>query len=317
MDQDADRGRVLRPRRWLVAAVVLAAVSVGVAASLLSSRPQVVELAALRDPAALSASGDATDPRPAPPDIPSRVAGFAPVRDGKPQWIATWAEGRAVAAAASKPIFAYVFHPECPACIELDKETFADAGVLADLEGFVPVKVDVMTLEETDPLAKRLDAGWPYLAAIRADEKTIHEIAGRWELADVKPELHRAAAEARQLDPAQPSWDEVREAADALRRGEELAGSGKSGEALVLLRRAMHAAPASGVAARATWEEAALRGRAQLALTEAAAGRADADALDAAAAEFRGSPEGDDLAAVARGLRATGSFPTLHEKEKR
>lgn len=191
-----------------------------------------------------------------------------------------------------------------------------------DLAEFVLVRLDVTKLAAGDPLLERLPRGWPYLAALRPDGSEIHGLAGRWELADVAPELHRAAEAARKLDPTQPSWDAVRRAAKSVLAAETALAAGRAGAAWAEAATAESVAPASGIASRAEKLRGDVRSLAQNALDEAAAadGAAPerAERLERAARDFAGSPFGDDLAAVARAVRETGVFPVLtHPGEKR
>ncbi|MCE9638264.1 MAG: thioredoxin family protein [Planctomycetes bacterium] len=309
-------GRVLRLNPWMAAAAVLVAVAAGVSASLVRPVPREVALAVLSAPrvattAATTAGADAASA----PALPAELADYAPVRDGAPQWAATWDEGVAISLASARPIFAYVYFADCPYCHELDGKTFADAGVQADLAEFVPVRLDVTKLAAGDPLLERLPKGWPYLAALRVDGSEIFQLAGRWELADVAPQMHRAVEESRRLVPEQPTWDGVRAAARSVIAAESALAADRSGDAWTGALSAERAAPTSGIASRAALIRRDVRARAQRALDDAAAGSASAPeraaALEKAARDFAGSPFGDDLAAVARAVRETGLFPVL------
>jgi hypothetical protein len=309
----APRGRVLGMRRWAVAAGLLAAGGIGLAADLwlTRARPHTVELAALRVP------GAGTVPDADPVQVPAALATFEPVRDGGPNWIASWDEGLELARATRKPVLVYLYHPTCPWCRELDTLTFRDADVQRRIAEFVPVRLNVLTA--SPELQERTRAGWPYIALIEADGRTIREMAGVYRLDDVRPEVACAEEDAAKASPARPTWAQVREAAADLGKARAAAEAGRLGEAWSAARSAEVAAPATAPARAATSLAASLEVRAERAIADAAR-VADADAaaavVEAEAQRFAGSAPGGDLDAIVRAIRVGRAFPVLTEAKR-
>ena len=324
----ADGGRVINMRRRAVAAaVLLAAVAIGVAANfaLRPPEPRDVTLAALCASIPVPVPTPRFDPRPPADPLPARLADFRPVRDGKPAWLDSYDEGKALSRESGKPMLVWVYHPECPMCVQLDRESFADAGVQRDLEAFVPVRVDVMHLDPASELGRTFGpaferGAWPYFVALDADGATLASIQGAWEISDVRPKLDAAAKSAEET--ARPTWEQIRTAATDLGKAEEAVRANRLGDAVGALRRARESLPAPvqgrpllPIQARAM--NFPLPIDAQRVLEQAAASvdpAASLPSLDAAARAFAGSSVGNDLAAVARAIRETGRFPRLHDR---
>jgi hypothetical protein len=264
-------------------------------------------------------------PGPLPPEpgtsVPAMLADWRPVADGKVRWLPTIDEGRAVARATDHPILLWVYHPDCPVCIQWDRTSFRDAEVLNGVGEFVPVRANAMT---APPELQALFAGdfennWPYLAALRPDGQTLLAFPGPQ---SATPEAVRdnlkKALEARGEHATPPSWADVNAACSATARGEKAFAAGDLGAAWREFDsvRALHVADALSAAARRRLAEIeksasdALSGAVKLAATDEAAG---ARSLSDAAERFRGTPYGTDLAEVEQELRATGRLPVLVE----
>ena len=80
------------------------------------------------------------------------VEGESPPANPPPSihWSRTYAEAQALSKTSGKPILIHFSGSPCSACRKMEKVTFADPEVCADLEqGFVPVYIDVGKDEET------------------------------------------------------------------------------------------------------------------------------------------------------------------------
>jgi hypothetical protein len=306
----AARMRRLRP--WLAIAATLLVAAAGVAAYV-HARPSVVELHAIR----LTETAAPATVR----EIPAMLATYRPIKDGRVNWLASLPDARAVSRATGRPLFVWVYHRECPMCIELDRDAMRDGDVQAEAEKFVPVKIDVMSAPAE--VQRWLAAGWPYLATQTADGKRIVEFAGEMDAAKIRAALARADDAAKDAAP----WAVVNEAAESYARAEEARAAGRDADAYrgydeMLRRLDAAAAPRDDAIetlradARARiWElhcsaRDALQQAKKLAATDEAAG---ARRLSEAAERFRGTPYGNDLAGVEQELRATGRFPVLVE----
>ena len=62
---------------------------------------------------------------------------------GKIAWIRSVSEGLALAKETGKPAFIDFYADWCAPCHEMDKTTFVDERVIAELAGFVSIKADV------------------------------------------------------------------------------------------------------------------------------------------------------------------------------
>lgn len=62
---------------------------------------------------------------------------------GKIAWIHSVSEGMALAKETGKPAFIDFYADWCPPCQEMDKKTFPDEKVIAELARFVAIKADL------------------------------------------------------------------------------------------------------------------------------------------------------------------------------
>jgi thioredoxin-like negative regulator of GroEL len=308
LDAARHAGRVRRLRPWMAVAASLLLVAAGAAALHHFNPPQgTVTLRAI----SLTPSIVVAAP---PAKFPAVLADYRPVRDGALHWIPTLDEGRAVARATGRPILLWIYHPSCPVCVQWDRGSFRESGVIAEAERFVPVKVNVMSA--TKELEPFLTKGWPYLGALSADGREVVDFAGEQSAAELRGHLEKALAS--QGAAAALPWSDVNEAASALARGEKALAQGDvAGAYREFSSVASRDAKGSfGAAARARVDEIAadaadaLRESQKRAETDEAAG---ARSLSEAAERFRGTPYGLDLAEVEQELRATGRFPVLIE----
>lgn len=309
----AERARRLRP--WLAAAATLLIAAAGVAA-FVRSRPTVVELRAIDLDVALSARRIV--------DVPPALASYRPVRDGRLNWVASLDEGRALGRATGRRLFVWVYHPDCPMCVELDHGAMSDRGVQEEAAKFVPVRIDVMAASKE--VHGWLRAGWPYLAAQTADGERLVEFAGEEDAAKIRAALASGEGGAKDALP----WPVVNEVATLYARAEEARAAGRVADAYrgyEAVEERLAAAPRRDDVASAAFRgdadarlaelhveaRGAIEEAKKLAETDEAAG---ARRLTEAAERFRGTPYGLDLAVVEQALRATGRFPVLVEAAK-
>jgi hypothetical protein len=304
----AQRARRLRP--WMAMAATLLVAAAGVAAYV-HAQPSVVTLRAIR----MNTTMDSPPVR----NVPSMLATYRPVSDGRVNWITSLPDARAVSRATGRPLFVWVYHQQCPMCIELDHDAMRDGALQEEASKFVPVKLDVMTAPPEVQAWCR--TGWPYLATQTADGKRLVEFAGEMDTAKIRDALARGEGAARDALP----WSALNEVVKLHADAEEALAAGRYADALVAygaLRRRLDADGRRNDPASATFRadvdarvvglerEArdAIHDAKKLAETDEAAG---ARRLSEAAERFRGTPYGNDLAEVEKELRATGRFPVL------
>jgi hypothetical protein len=304
----ADRVRRLRP--WMAMAATLLVAAAG-AAAYVHARPSVVALQAIH-------MNDGVDTPPAS-DVPAMLANYRPIRDGRVNWIASLPDARAVSRATGRPLFVWVYHQECPMCVELDRDAMRDGALQAEAAKFVPVKLDVMT--SPPEVQGWCQAGWPYLATQTADGKRLVEFAGEMDTAKIRDALSRGEGAAKDALP----WPALNEIASLYAGAEAARAAGRYSDAFVgydALQSRLGAAGRPDDPASATFRAevdariVGLRREARDALIEAKKlaetdEPAGARRLSEAAERFRGTPYGNDLAEVEKELRATGRFPVL------
>ncbi len=306
--------RVRRMRPWLAAAASLLVVAAG-AFAWHHHMPRTVVLRSIPLDVAAAAIDDAA---PIGDVVPALLADWRPTRDGAVNWIPSIEEGREVARATNRPMFLWIYHPECPYCIEWDRKAFRDPEVCAAAAEFVPVRVDVMKappgLEKY--LGDDMMANWPYLGVMSADEKERVDFPGMKGTAAIRDHLAKALATQAKLGAA-VSWDIAAgmARADAARAADDVAAEFRELAAVrdAEMGGAMKTSAAKRIDAIAANASAALLDAKSLAATDEEAG---ARRLSEAAERFRGTPYGLDLAVVEQELRATGRFPVLETAAK-
>jgi hypothetical protein len=325
-------GGLRRMRPWLAAAAAVLVVAAG-AAAWRRSHPEPVEVtlhaislaAATQTPTQPSTQTASASASATAAEIPALLATYRPVEDGTVRWIASLDEGRAIARAAGRPIFLWIYHPSCPVCVEWDNGAFRDAEVQAKAGEFVPVRVDVMqaTSEIKELLQETRD--WPYLGTMRADGSQLLEFSGMQSIAEVRGHLDAALATTGGRGPGL-SWPEINAVAGEIVKGRAAFAAGDVATAYRELDAAARRDPEGvlGGAAKPALAEisrdaakALLDARDRAASDDPDVRRAGARSLSEAAERFRGTPYGTDLAEVEQGLRATGRFPVLLEITKR
>ncbi len=277
---DLPLGDRVRPawRRWPVllaaAAGMLLAVGLGLRArggppeparpGTAPSRPGPVMLARLKPSA--------------PPAVPPArlLAGYRPVADGRVSWLGDAAEARALARATGRRVLLYVQHPECPMCRALEQGPWRAPEVLARVEAFVPLQVDVTSLPPAE-MQRHFEAGWPYLAATDAEGVVVATFPGQ----------HASASLAEALGAARPAGAPEPEA------WERAAGRART---------------------EADEREAALA--LAVARAAALPGAAERERLRALRARLAGTPPGEDLERVLAAWPEGAPFPTLVEPDR-
>jgi thioredoxin-like negative regulator of GroEL len=316
MDALQRAARVRRLRPWLAAAAALL-VAVAGAAVWLDSRPHTVTLRAIHQSPRIE--------MPVEFAIPPALATYRPVADGKVNWMSDLADARVVAKTASRPLFVFVYHPQCPLCIQLDRGALKDRALLAEVEKFVPVRIDVM--KAPDEVEAWLQGGWPYFGAQSADGAHLEDFPGMHDAKALTALLAKNAGTASSAAP----WSVSNELAAAYEKAEAAREAKRYGEAYEAYRAMQRVMATLGpsqekavepfrndVAVRMwhmndeAWRE--LKAAQELATTDEAAG---ARSLSEAAERFRGTPYGLDLAEVEQELRATGRFPVVIESNRR
>jgi hypothetical protein len=130
------------------------------------------------------------------PCDPCRCAAPKPMPPGDPpgvKWRADYASAMAEAAKDRKPVFCVVGDPVgCIDCRRLEAGALKDKGVLADLDGFVPVLVNAKAEPE---LARRLGAArWPHLIVADPDGTILATTTGNLAAAELREKLKAAKA---------------------------------------------------------------------------------------------------------------------------
>lgn len=106
-----------------------------------------------------------------------RLAGPAHAAGGAPEWRSDYEAALAEARASGKPVMIDFFAEWCAACKELDKYTYSDGEVLAELDRFVSVKIDGTV--ENDAIWKLYDEydvkGLPTVVFIGGDGEVLEK----------------------------------------------------------------------------------------------------------------------------------------------
>ncbi|MBL8856923.1 MAG: hypothetical protein JNL28_00240 [Planctomycetes bacterium] len=268
--------------------------------------PPVVELRSVP----LNASDPRADEAPA---LPALLADWSPVRDGGIQWLDSPAAAQAVSAAVARPIFVYGYVEQCPICRGFQRDQFQDPAILALVEKSVPLKIDLLALEESE-MQELWSRRYPLLEMQDERGTILRTFPGTFADVDMRDELDRALAGAKD-----PDWGVVRRLTALFL----LARDAESKE------RWTAASPAlTELAAHEDLPNFAAAGRNGLARMAAAAARIVEEArvsakkssdsalsnFEEAAARFSGTPFEPDLRAVQAAWRRTGRFPELKQQ---
>jgi hypothetical protein len=167
-----------------------------------------------------------------------------------------------------------VHHRQCPMCREMEGKTLKDKTVLARLDGFVPVRIDVESLPQAQA-SRMFTSGWPHFAVLDAKGATIGALSGMRGPAEFGEGLARWAPVA---DASTPTW------AEAQAKARERKAQARARDDLL----------AAG--AQAATEPVAARRR-----------------LEQTAADLRGTPQGSDVAKVLAAWPEGAKFPELLE----
>lgn len=210
--------------------------------------------------------------------VPALAAEAGP----EPAWIEDASAGLARAAEAGKPILVDIWAVWCAPCKEMDLTTYRDAGVLAGMEGFVPVKVDA-DRAKTFIERYRIDA-YPTVLFLDEKGKEISRLLGFIGVEDMTARMKAVSAGYAGYRDALAAGDDPAAMAGA---GRYLLAAGNGGDARRLLEKALKKAQ-----------------------RKAPAAECEAIELDLARAELAA---GDSKKAAARftGLAASGSTPEV------
>jgi hypothetical protein len=292
-------------RRAAAAAVVLAAATMAWSVWRRTVVPAetVVELHAIPWPGNTS-----TPARPA--SVPAVLANWSPVQDGQIRWLESLDEARAVSAAVSRPVFVYGYVEECPICQGFQRNEFQDPKIQALVEQAVPVRIDLMKLEQEEMqvlYARR----YPLLEMQNERGEILHTFPGTFADVDMRAELARAVSGLAGLN-----WRLVHDLATAFVNASSAEEHGRLGEASSAFEKlaSTQELPQFAAAGRAGISRlsTAVRGLLETARAESTRdSRAALDRFSSAVDRFDGTPYAADLRAVLDAWSANGKFPTL------
>lgn len=311
-----------RTARWRKVAAAAALVFVAGATWLMLARESAPSHAPAVEPLRLSAVEplrlsaiklDASAPTTAPAEFPE-LEQFAPVEDGEIRWVADLASGTALAEASGRPLLLFGMFPTCPWCQQMKEEGLRDPTVIAMIDDFVPVQIDLFELSDEDREVL-LARGYPLFEVWNASGEIVHSFAGVHDapafVANLATGVEKAAA-GRDL----PSWGELQRQARAYDEAlaNERAGSlGLAQRTFATIERegssnALVAAARDGAARIASAASEALLHARDLSATDVAGAGTE---LAQAARRFEGSPYAADLEAARARLARDGRFPEL------
>lgn len=304
------RERSRRRLRFSVAAAAcMAALALAAIAVRLLPSPTAVDLASIP----LASPPPVTRTQPPLEDAATAVlASWTPSAEKEPRWLTSLSEAQAIAAATRRPVLLYVFHPECPWCMAMNRVTWPDARVSELTRDVIPVKVNV---EETTREFQEQLEGWPWITLEQPDGRVLRAFPGYREADSMSSEI-RSGLEAAGLQSALP-WEEARRLAAALDDARDAESRGRLGEAQGAYESLLEAPPAFAEEAREGLRRISEAARRALLQAQRAAQEDPAAALlrlEEAATTFRGTPHERDLEAVREALARTGRFPMLQAR---
>lgn len=249
-----------------------------------------------------------------PPRVPELLADYAPVRDGRVQFLRSLDDARAVAAAVGRPVLLFGFVEGCPWCSELQGGPFLDPRFQALAERTVPVAIDLLAVDDalSAPLFER---GYPVLELQDASGATELVLSGPPGTVDLVRGLTRGLERSEQGKPAL-AWTEANDLARKLVSSSFAERQGRLSTAWTLFDE---------LARRGGELALGAQGRAGLARIAADARRELADALARSETDVRtagralealeercaGTPLQRDVRSVLDALRASGRAPEL------
>lgn len=171
----------------LVAAAFAAALGCGSSAA-----PQVAKVI-VAAPALPAPSAPAAEP-----SAPESVAGAPRQRNrgGEPAvWLTSEPEARALARERGMPFVVYACAAWSAACAEMDRKVIGDPRVVAQLRGFVALKLDLTDTEgEAELYARRYDVtGLPMIVLFDAQGRRVAALTGYLDAPSLARELERAS----------------------------------------------------------------------------------------------------------------------------
>lgn len=307
-----------RAKRWRrVAAAAALIVVAGASWAMLPRESEPLHLSAIE--LELSASEVGASAHSAPPEeFPELLEHFAPVENGEIRWVSDLASGTALAEASGRPLLLFGMFPTCPWCQQMKAEGLRDPAVVALIEEFVPVQVDLYGLSEADREVL-IARGYPLFEVWNESGEIVHAFAGVHDVASFVANLatgvERATA-GREL----ASWEELRgqaRAYDEALTNEQAGSLGRAQRTFAALERdgssnALVAAARDGVARISAAARVALLHARELSATDVDGAGAE---LSKAARRFAGSPYAADLEAARTRLVRDGRFPVLASGE--
>ena len=252
-------------------------------------------------------TGDVVDDSPGA--IPDLLADYRPVDGGTIRWLDSLDEGRRTARITGRPLMVFGMWPDCEDCDLIRQTALKEGAVLAALEDFIPVEVDLSRLPAKERV-EMMKCGYPVLEVQAEDGTVVTSFCG----------LEGAKGMAGHLDEGwtlhtatrRPlAWDTTRSLARSLDEAHALEQAGRLGEAHreyeILLARAnpgafrRAAAAGQGRIARAAYET----------IRRAIAGEGAVSEVEDAAQRFAGSPFGADFEALLESQRRRGAWPEI------
>jgi hypothetical protein len=217
-------------------------------------------------------------------------------------------EARAVSTALARPIFVYGYIETCPICQGFQEHEFQDPAILALVDRAVPVRIDLLKLdeEEMEALTARR---YPLLEMQDETGAILHTFEGQMSEVDMQAELTRAVAGL-----AGPNWKLVHDLARKFLDARAAETSGRQAEALGSFTALAEAKELPRFAAAGDAGLARVATAAARLLTEARDRASEADALarfESGIGSFAGTPFEVDLRAVRDAWRDSGHFPAL------